>query len=57
MSIKNEKRVDVIKLVFVAVREKKLEIKRKQKINRKTALIRLMRNCVWVDTYATYSFK
>jgi|SaaInlV_120m_DNA_4_1040238.scaffolds.fasta_scaffold59897_1 hypothetical protein len=54
MSIKNEKRIDVIKLAFATIREKKLEKKRKQKINQKTALIRLMSNCVWVDTYATY---
>ena len=51
---KKGKRIDLIKLAVANVKKRKIEKKYKQKVNRKIALIRLMRNCVWIDTYATY---
>jgi hypothetical protein len=50
LSNKKQERVDLIKSMFESVRAKKL----KQKMNRKTAMIRATNQFVWMDTHSTY---
>jgi len=50
LSNKKQERVDLIKSMFESVRAKKL----KQKMNRKTAMIRATNQAVWMDTHSTY---